>query len=377
MQDAGRYHREYMDYNFDQILDILYGSYIKYDRLYEMVNFAFYGKTESNQVNIFIDIYSMVKSLYSRGPQLGRGDSCVIASCLINLAIHLRAYFETRHRVESKVYLIYGGARPKEAFINYYRYNEKNIIMEESDSFFKNMLIANLETMQVICPYLYNIFCIVDYEKEFDVIASHLIDNPFEVQPDKTPNVIYSRDPMSYQLVAFCPRTFLFRPKKSNKNDVSWVVTKSTIYDAYRYGELGMKKQVPTSIDYRMFSIFLSIAGVKSRSIPSIRNASTTLKLLEQAVANNIFANVFNSNSILYSNPDFPNAFDLFCNGTNMDPDELTVRFAAIDLGYQKSLYMSKPTDIFKGVINLYDPREVKHLNDTYFEKYPLDLNRV
>lgn len=377
MQDPGKYHREYMDYNFDQILDILYGSYIKYDRLYEMTKFAFYGRTDSNQVNIFIDVYSIVKSLYSRGSQLGRGDNCVIASCLINLAIHLRAYFETRHRLESKVYLIYGGARPLEAIINFYRYNEKNIIMENSDYLFHEMLKANLEVMQVICPYLYNIFCVVDYEKEFGVIVSHMIDNPFEPQPDKTPNIVYSRDPMSYQLVAFCPRTFLYRPKKHNKDDASWVVTKTTLYDAYRYGELGMKKQSPTTIDYRMFSIFLTIAGVRSRSIPSIRNASTTLKLLEDAVNSNIFANGYNSNSILYSDPTAKNAFDKFCEGTNMDPDQLTLRFAAIDLVFQKGLYMSKPTDIFKGIVNLYDPREVKHLNDTYFQKYPLDLNRV
>ena len=43
---------------YPNVADILYGSYIKYDRLFEMTKFAFYGKTDSNDVNIFIDVYS-------------------------------------------------------------------------------------------------------------------------------------------------------------------------------------------------------------------------------------------------------------------------------------------------------------------------------
>ena len=42
------------------IADILYGSYIKYDRMYEMTKYAFYGKTDSNDVNIYIDAYSIL-----------------------------------------------------------------------------------------------------------------------------------------------------------------------------------------------------------------------------------------------------------------------------------------------------------------------------
>lgn len=49
------------------IADMLYGSYIRYDRMYEMTKFAFYGKTDSESVNVFIDCYSMLRSLYKRG----------------------------------------------------------------------------------------------------------------------------------------------------------------------------------------------------------------------------------------------------------------------------------------------------------------------
>lgn len=360
------------------IADILYGSYIRYDRLYEMTAFAFYGKTNTTNIrniNIYIDCYSILRSIYSRGSNIMIKDSCAIASCLINLAIHLRAYFETRHNIASKVYIIYGGARPKESFDKFPYYNEKNILMEDSNYGLKSLIADNLNVMKILCPYLYDIFCIVDEENEFSVIASSLIDNSVE----KVPNIIYSKDALAYQLVAFKPYTFLFRPKKRiirfENLDNSWVVTKSTLYNAYRYGELSIKKQFDTSLDVKMFSILQAISGVRSRNMKSIKNVNSAIKLLEDAVANNIFSNGYNANSILnlYNGNPFMGLLP------EQDAIVAMCNFAAIDLPYHTMLYQSsvKSKEVIAGIINLYDPQEVRNINDKYFREYPLDLNRV
>lgn len=351
--------------------DLLFGSYIKYDRMYEMTKYAFYGKTDSNDINIYIDIYSIVKNLYSRGPSLQIKDSYVIASCLINLAIHIRAYFETRHRVMSKVYLIYGGARPREAFVNYAKYNEKNILMEDSDYNIKSLIIDNLEVLKILCPYLYDIFCIVDMENEFTSIASTLIDD------SKAPNIIYSKDALSYQLVAFKPMTFLYRPKKKANQDVSWVVTKSTLYNAYRNGELELKKELDVQLDPRMISIYQAISGVRSRSMNSLQNANKAVSVLENAVRNNLFSNGYNANALfLYESN---NPLEILYKDSTINFAEIMNRFAAIDVPYQSMLYKFSPAakEIASGVINLYDPDEVRAINNKYFTIYPLDLNRV
>ncbi len=354
------------------VSDLIYGSYIRYDRMYEMSKFAFYGDTDSNNVNIYIDLYSILKNLYSKGPSLRINDSYSIASCVINLAIHIRAYFETRHNVMSKVYIIYGGARPREAIVNWYQYNAKNILMEDSDFKIKDLIRDNLDIVRVLCPYLYDIFCIVDYENEFSVITSSLIDK-FK-SPD--PNIIYSKDDLSYQLVAFKPKTFLFRPKKKLNMDNSWVVTKSTLYDAYRYGELKLKKPVSIDISVNIFSIYQAISGVRSRNMKSLKDATSTLKFLYNAINNNIFSMGYNANAIFYSNI---NPFEILCDGTNIDPNEVDARFGAIDILYQSSLYTMSNSykEIEKDIINLYDPDTVKSINNKYFIKYPLDLNRV
>lgn len=357
-----------------KIANILFGSFIRYERLYEMTKYAFYGDTDSNDVNIFIDAYSILKSLYGRGLGLQVDDSCVIASCLINLAIHLRAYFETRHRVSSKVYIVYGGARPMNSFVNYPQYNSKNIVMEDSNFYLKSLIKDNLDIVDLLSKYLHDIFCIIDYNAEFNCIVSGLIQ--IDNKDGRVPNIIYSKDPLSYQLVAFEKRTFLYRPKKKVSEDVSWVVTKSTLYDAYRYGELGLTKQLPCSLDVRMFSIYQAISGVKSRSMNSIKNANSTVTLLEKAVVDGTFNNGYNSGAIFNS---IINPFEKMFQNTSVDPALITNRFAAIDLQFQTLLFSFSYNGMNLGenIINLYNPQEVRNINDRYFQKYPLDLNRV
>ena len=358
---------------FPSIADILYGSYIRYDRMFEMTKFAFYGKTNSSSVNIFIDLYSIYKSIYTRGTNITINDSYAIASCSINLAIHLRSYFETRHKVSSKIYLIYGGARPSHIiYTEYSGYNSKNILMEDSNPYIKKLIVDNLEVISIITPYLFDIFSVIDFENEFSTIAASIID-----EGDHAPNIIYTKDPLAYQLVAFKPRTFIYRPKKQNNMDTSWVVTKSTIYNAYRYAELGLTKQFDTILHHQMFSIYQVISGVKSRSIQSIKNGNATIKLLEKAIAENVFPNGYNASFSMLRADSSP--LNRIASDLKVPVVELIQRFRSIDLAYQTELYKLSANRIkaSEGLINLYNPQEVRNINDRYFTLYPLDLNRV
>ena len=358
--------------NRENTADILYSSFIRYDRMYEMTKYAFYGKTDATCVNIYIDCYSILRSLYTRGSNIAIKDSYSIASCLINLAIHIRAYFETRHQVPSMIYLIYGGGRSKEAFVNVHDYNASNILMEDSNYPLYSLIEDNFKVMKLLCPYLYDIFFICDRCNEFGVIVSDLIDTVV----DKFPNIVYSKDPLSYQLVAFKPYTFLYRPKKSSKlgmvTDDSWVVTKSSLYNAYRYAELGTKTKFDTALDPKMFSMVQAMSGVKSRNIKSFKNINSTIQFLENSLYD--FIDGYTVNTIYYS----PN--NIFVNKFGEEIGSLlTKRFAAIDIPFQTQLYQMSinSKENKSGIINLTDPEELKHINNVYFTEYPLDLNRV
>ena len=66
-------------------------------------------------------------------------------------------------------------------------------------------------------------------------------------------------------------------------------------------------------------------------------------------------------------------------NDKNTSPIEIVQRFRSIDLTYQTGIYEASANCIkaSEGLINLYNPQEVRNINDRYFTVYPLDLNRV
>ena len=335
--------------------------------MYEMTKYAFYGKTDSNDVNVYIDVYSILRGLYSRGSNLEVADSYAIASCIINLAIHIRAYFNTRHMVATKIYIVYGGARPNSATITFGQYNVRNIELEESNQYLNQLIKDNMDVIKILCPYLYDIFAVIDYENEFFTIVSNLID----VSKSEAPNIIYSKDQLSYQLVAYKPYTFMYRPKKRGNDDSSWVVTKSTLYNAYRYGEMNLTKEFDVNLNVAAFSLYQSIAGVKSRSMPSIKNANTAAILLEKSVNEGLFNMGFNATSVVHSISTM--------SGHPVFNQDLINRFLAIDLIHQTTIYSISPhaISVSEGIINLYNPQEIRNINDKYFQNYPLDLNRV
>lgn len=353
----------------ENLAQMLYSSYIRYDRMYEMTKFAFYG-SNATKVNVYVDVYSLLRNLYSKYQNIEIRDSYAIASCMINLAIHIRGYFESRHHTATKIYLIYGGSR----LLEFPEYNAKNILMENSDSRMHKLIIDNLEVMQILCPYLNDIFFIADINNEFSTIASYIIT---EInKDDKAPNIIYSKSQLAYQLVAYMGRTFLYRPKKSMGADVSWVATKSTLINAYRLAELKLKKEVP-HIDYKLMNVYQTISGVRDRSIPSLINATNAVKKIKYLVDCGLLLDGYNSYGLLKNNSqtEICRVYSLM----GLDEEACMNRMYVIDLLSSLYKYSNTPQalELSKSIVNLYDPETVKNINNKYFDIYPLDLNRA
>ena len=55
--------------------------------------------------NIYIDLYDMLKKLYSI--DIYANKQFTIVSSVINLAAHMREFYWTRYHVNSRIYLIY------------------------------------------------------------------------------------------------------------------------------------------------------------------------------------------------------------------------------------------------------------------------------
>ena len=97
------------------------------------------------------------------------------------------------------------------------------------------------------------------------------------------------------------------------------------------------------------------------------------MKILAKAVEDNVFSMGYNFGAIIRDQS------LMKINDFKINPIDVTNRFTAIDLEYQTMLYKSTPAYIglSASIINLYNPQEIRNINDFYFQNYPLDLNRV
>ena len=372
--------------------NILYGEYIKYDRMYEMSMHAFNGHDIIKEVEVYVDLYSILRKLYIFGDnKLDLNDQYEIAASIINLGIHIRGFFN-RFGIASKIYLIYGEAKPQNVLNKLPYFNSKHILMENTNFITHWHIMSSLEIATLYTKYLPDIFTIADSENEFTTIASYLIDkniNDANNIQNSIARVIYSKEPLAYQLVAIKPRCFLFRPKKDYYNDNSWVVTKSSLFRAYRIGELKLNANTKSdNIDliFGLFPLYQLLNGIKSRNIKSIKNANASLKILFDAQNNGVFSlgysswNVIANNTPIENHPIYKILSDPIYGIRKPELfDDMIKTFECIDVINQTLIYSASPTSkiIESNLVNFSDDNAVKEINDKYFTNYPIDLMRL
>ena len=323
-------------------------NYITYDSLFALNKRAFYERSDANEVNIFIDMHSLISDIFTRDFNFIYKDSNVITSSIINLCAHLRNYYYTRHRVWAKFYIVFAWNKPLYLRELFPEYNAHKIMAEETKNVELTLINENCNTLTTLCPYLPNIHFIYGGDYETTVVIGSLIRN---IGKEGIPNIIYTRDSYEYLAVCNLPLTFIFRPKKSNKIDTSYLVTKTNLIDSYIENEL---KQVKTNLisEYSKFPIYLSYAGIKSRELHGVLQFKNAL------------------NQISNNKPFFFTVEEL---------DRVNKLAQVADLPYNMTMFQNSNEylEIPKALLDFYNPEEVKTINNIYFTSYPLDLNAL
>lgn len=351
----------------ENIMNILYSNFIRYDRMYNLVKESFQGKAaETNKVNIYLDMNSLTSILY-RYNDLEIGQYSAVTSSMINLCAHIREYFWTRHRTETAFYIVYSPNLASKASIIKPEYNAPNLNKIIAKQMITDIMMQNVELLEIICPYLQDIYFIYEADAETAVVMYNVIGKV----GSSDPNIIFTKDQFMYQLVATMPGyTFIFRPKKlrAQDSDVSWVVTKNNLFRMYQE-ELGNANIVDANFSHMLFSLVVSIAGFRCRNLSSSCSIGKAIKIIQQNVDNKLIINGYNSD------------IDYIISNAEGIPDatEVTQKFLTLDLLRQlRSYELSAPSlTNTKGIINLYDPDAVRAINNKYFRDNPLDLNRI
>jgi len=343
-----------MKYPVEQIM---YGNYIKYDKMAELTQQSFGANPYCNQsknLNVYIDMNSLIKILYIYKDMVIE-DYTVITSSIINLCSHIREFYR-KIGVMTKIFIVNSLNCPQSAKQFYASYNDGSI-NQYNMKFIHSVIIPNLELLDMLCKYLPEIYFINDDTADSSTIIYSLI-----LKDNTIPSMIYSKDAMVFQIATHFNNVVVFRPKKDKDGDVSYWADHNLAVPGYKVST-GRQPNF-TRFSSALLSLMMAISGVKSRSITTQRTITQAEKLIEDYIDRNVLLNGYNSFDTV----------NQFCQSIN--GYEFAANFKAIDVVFQEGLYIDRSA-IDTSVVDLYDPDAVKHINNNYFKNYPLDLNRL
>lgn len=371
-----------MEYIVD-IYNSLFKNYITYDRLFQMNTKAFYGKTEAVHANIFIDIRSFTNSLFKNSNirYEYKDKQTPIASSLINLAIHLRHYYKSRHNTETKIYLVWG-ANLISMLPKHGDYNAHNNMAFMVNSNMRDILKNSLDLLKTLCPYLSGIYYVDVGSCETSLGIQTLIDFPDKSGIYKgVPNIIYSKDPYACQLVATNSYTFMFycskHSGKDGTTDNSFIIEKKNLYEAFSViNKYTTRAYYPTNV--AMFNVVIALSGMKCRHVDgpmSYTNACKLIAKYEDIIPHGLRGDPLLTR-ITLSELDTLSDTErkAILNDSIIDNNE------ELDIGINKVVFvLNRPevASIFDGCIDLYSPEDIKRINDKFFVNYPLDIMRL
>ena len=341
--------------------ELLYSSYIKYDRLDAMSSLFKSGSF----MDIYIDVYSMIKSLYNK--ELKIVTPTIITSALINICAHYRYYF-TGKNIDTTFYIVNSKniSELNKKFCP--NYNSKMEFVYGADQRIEELMYSNIELLKVLCPYLPDIhFINSESHYETGAIMDHIMNI---VNPDNARyNVIITRDAYNYQL---CSRenTFILRPHKTRDGDNSYVINKENLMKVVLWERKTSVKK--TYINPELLYVVMALSNVPERNIKSLLNFNNAIDVIQRAVDSMRLVNEYNfhTNSIWMAINDVKQI-------ANVGEILIDHRIKAIDLAFQSSVYSNTVEASLLNFENLYDPNTVIKINEKYFINNPLDLEAL
>lgn len=359
--------------------NILFGYYIKYNKLRELTLEEFSNSENANatKVNIYIDLYDMLYSLYTHKVDIR--DSFAISSAIINLVAHLRGYFKRTHRVDTKIYLVYGATNSEtQEKLIFGGYNRKGKeIISQSVSINKSITEV-FEHLETLCKYIQEVYFIKVNEYETSVVIFDRILQEEAINPS-IPNIVITKALYAYQIPAFTNNTRIYRPFKSKGLDESYIINKYNCIYRYFFDRTSnpeLTEELDTIIrklNPEIISLLMTLAGIRTRGVRPILNITSSLKELEKMIDNYLIINGYNIN------------IDYLTNVYRMNPAlienkvEIIGRYRGLDLRIQHMMFTQSIyfKSIPQSMIDLIDDEGFKYIAGKYYSKYPLDINNL
>ena len=345
---------------------LIYGGFVKLNVLDQLVYDAFSetSVSSSTDLNIFIDVNSIIHALYSEHFRVNVHGFSDIAAGLINMCAHYRSFF-SRLRVKTKFYIVQS--------LNTCEINRK-FISGYNESFYQKSQLKSsiaarngLEILKVLCPYLPDIFYI---ETENNWEVSVIIANLIEAINDGHPNMIISKDLYSLQLTGYYKNTTFLYPLKHPGEDVSRLITinEKATYRTEFWNLVCYNRKISTNLVGDLspinYPLFNAITRCPERGVKALYRAPDARKII-LSIAGNSDIRILPEQLM---NCPLVNNYSMAA---------IVSRMKALDimelLPYYKSTAEAKNIKL----INLRDDATVNQINAKYFADNPIDLQKL
>lgn len=347
---------------------IVFSNAVKYDRMKELINFAFVG-SNANNINVYLDMYPIIRSIYSDKYNVKVDDYIGLAPSIINLCAHYRLFFRVFYKVESTFYIVCGKNCPElnsrliPGYNNVMATRLNGVVRSVMD----DMIKTNFDIMNLLCPYLPDIhFIKTDYETS--VVIGYLIQN----QMDKAiPNLVISKDIYPLQLIPQYPNTYFIRPYKAEiGHDLSIILkpinSQEDALEFWKYYFSSKHLKTDTTMIHPInISPVNAMSGMFERSVKSRIRLSHVLNMITQIIGATPVECTLSS--IYQSFPELESRVTLL---------EMENRYHALNVPYQvETLYKDSVEAKTMNLENKRDDAAIRMISSKYFENTPLNLN--
>ena len=347
---------------------LIAGSYVKYRNLSQLIASSYAGSA-CEEINLFIDLNSVLKQLYSGDVWTHRSvDQFDIAASTINMCAHYRNFFRNIN-VETNIFLIYGLNCPSANSVYVSGYNAKFVEAYIKKPDITKAIETNLDILNLISQYLPRIYFFNIGTCEVSSMVDYLIHNLPRTNSN-IENIIISKDPLMLQLIPE-HNVRIIRPLKRKDGDDSFIIDNSNLW--IKFITEFRKGKIPQNlISNIFFQNILCMTSVPERSMFSVFNISKAFQYIEKSVKSN-----FLDPNKFYTQSGINTALSAL--QIKFNPTELEMRFKAINAHYQAMfiLPMEKPELKTLRLIDLEDIPSLKSIVTKYFEKNPIDLDRL
>lgn len=289
------------------------------------IKYSILEKLEINNIDIFhIDLNTIVQILFKIKNIFDDKSaySFTIASSIINLIAHFRAYFVKKQN-DTIIYL-------------YYSYKDKiknpNLLYNINDA---------ISLLSVIVKYIPKVYLIDD--KKIDIKLSM----DFFIDENKI-NYILTKNKILYQFIN--KNIFILRPAR----DDSYIITKNNLYNKLTNND------TKYSITHYLLTSILSFSGVNEYKGVKGMGMKKTLNMFQKALDDGIIVNDYYPliSDLLY---------DLSCDKNTCSI--VSEIFENIDASLLKRKNIYKPYDIICNsfIIDRFSKKDLQELNTKYF----------